>query len=146
MAFRRADSEDGGTLFDALVERGLVVDDLRGMLSLDRAAASSLWDAFITREARHGMLMPKSAWPNATRGEPVAPPLPEPLRSATVWLIFWMRERAALVSGAELEAHLDAILMDDDEAVILINTDTLDSLQSWGGHGQWLTMRRPSGP
>lgn len=144
MAFRRAGSEDGGALFDALVARGLPVEGVHGMHPVDRAAACSLWDAFVTREARHGMLMPKSAWPNATRGEPTAPPLPEPLRTATAWLVFWMRERAALVSGPELEAHLDAILMEDDEAVIAINTDTLDSLQSWGGHGQWLTMRRPS--
>lgn len=143
MAFRREASEDGGALFDALAARGLAIDELRGLLRVDRATACQLWDAFITKSARHGMLVPANTWPNA-RGEPIALPLPPSMREASAWLVFWMRERAALVSGAELEARLDDILMEDDEAVIAINTDTLDTLQSWGGHCQWITMKRPS--
>jgi hypothetical protein len=30
-----------------------------------------------------------------------------------------------------------------DEALSALNTDTLDSLQSWGGSRRWITMQRP---
>jgi hypothetical protein len=138
--------EDGGRLSRALAALG--TGDVTGLERLPRPAACALWDELILqgvpgRRHRHGMLLDRSHWPNATRGDPVDLPLPDRFRSARLWLICWMRERAALVPGHALEAALDELLRDDDEALIAVNTDTLDSLQSWGGSRRWITMRRP---
>jgi hypothetical protein len=137
--------EDGGRLLRALAALG--IGDVTALERLPRAAACALWDELVLQGrpgGRHGMLLDRSHWPNATRGDPVDLPLPARFRSARLWLICWMRERAALVPGHALEATLDDLLRDDDEALIALNSDTLDSLQSWGGSRRWITLRRPA--
>ncbi len=139
--------EDGGRLLRALEDAGVGAGDLRGVQPLEPATTNALWDTFVacTRHgARHGMLLPRDAWPNAERGASLSLPLPLTYSSALLWIVFWMRERSAVVRGVDLEASLDELLMIDDEALIALNTDTLDTLQSWGGHGEWRTMRRPA--
>lgn len=138
-------AEDGGRLKLAIAGY-LSAHSLGEVRKLPREASAALWDAFILEGkpgGRHGMLLAKEAWPNARGATPVPLPLPTAFTSVERWLVFWMRERAALVAGSAFDAVRDELLMEDDEAVIAINTDSLDSLQSWGGSGQWITMRRP---
>ena len=137
-------AEDGGRLERALDALGLA--EATTLHRLPRAAACALWDELILEGrpgGRHGMLLDRSHWPNATQAAPIALPLPERFGAARQWLVCWMRERAALLPGHALEASLEDLLDEDDEALIALNTDTLDSLQSWGGHRRWVTMRRP---
>lgn len=149
----RSGYEDGGALLAALdglvpSDDGLVPSDdgPQGLVPLGRRDSERLWDIFVSgggRAARHGMLLPRTAWPCAVRGEALVRPFGARLRTATWWVVFWMRERAALVRGAAMEEHLDTILEVDDEAVIALNPETLDSLQSWGGSRRWVVSRRP---
>ena len=137
-------AEDDGRLSRALAALG--VADAATLVYLFCGAASGLWDELVLEGrpgGRHGMLLDRSHWPNAIVAEPLALPLPSRFVEARQWLVFWMRERAALLPGHTLTARLDELLDEDDEALIALNTDTLDSLQSWGGHRRWVTMRRP---
>jgi hypothetical protein len=120
------------------------------IVRLPQPEATELWNAFILEgdvatKARHGMLLGPEYWPCTRLSEriPISLPLPARFSMARLWLVFWMRERAAVVAGKNLEASLDALLREDDEAVIAIDLDSRDSLQSWGGHGDWFTLLRP---
>ncbi len=123
--------------------------DAPGLQRLPSEACEHLWDTWILggrgdpRVERHGMRLDAHAWPS-TRGAVVPLPLSARWCTPSWWVFFWMRERAAVVTGAHLARHLDDLLDEDDEAVIGINTDNLDSLQSWGGRRQWIEVQRPS--
>jgi hypothetical protein len=139
-------------LMDRYLERAERAMETRdpGVVHLARAEATELWNAFVLEGAvapwaRHGMLLGPEFWPAADLPlrVSVTPPLPSRFCAARLWLVMWMRERAAVVAGRHLEAALDALLHEDDEALIAIDLDSRDTLQSWGGHGHWFSVARP---
>jgi len=139
--------EDDGRLFRALAPY-LETLEPGPIARLPEQASRLLWNEFIllgknAPRERHGMLLGLDAWPSVKKSKPLPTPLPAELGAVRFWLVFWMRERAAVIAGPDFAGCMEDILRDDDEAVIAINTDTLDSLQSWGGHGEWVQMRRP---
>ena len=89
------------------------------------------------------MLLGPDAWPSVTKATPLTLPLPATFTSARQWLVFWMRERAALVSGPSLKTSHEALLQHDDKGLIALNTDTLDVVFSVGGNGLWHRGSRP---
>ena len=119
-----------------------------GFATLSRTQSTSLWDQFIDPAPRHRhyMLLPNESWvvqAHATAARITLSPPPPDLLAAEWWLIFWMRERAALCVAGELVERAEALLREDDEGLIALATDTADLLLSVGGHGVWWRGVRP---
>lgn len=146
----KTNSDDGRLLraLEPLLDSLATTENQSPFVRLSREASRGLWDAFIldgrpATRARHGMLLGPEAWPNLAASSPAPLPLDARHSAPRWWVVFWMRERAAVVAGRNLERSLDDLLAEDDEAVIAINTDNLDSLQSWGGDRRWVIQQRP---
>lgn len=132
---------DGGRLGRALEALGCASPT--GLTRLGRDASRALWNAFVDPRARHYMLLPADAWPEAA-APVIERPLARTLDEAGTWVVFWGREAACMVPAGELDASLDEILQTGDEGVIAINTATLDAILSVGGHGDIRLTRRPA--